>query len=271
VNYSPPYPPKVSGSKMLAMRQSNSPFLSIVTAAYNEEANLTTVVPDWVKALESHEKLGPLGFEIVLVDDGSTDKTWEVIESLSEQFPGVVLPVRLEQNKGAGFAFGIGLFRATGLHVAIYDADGQYSIEELLEAHDKLTGSVALCGYRKRREAPFLQILGSLATNSLFKILFGRGILDPNCAWKVFPRSMLDSAPAPIGRTMVYSGEHSYMIHRSRIEVINVPVVQAGRVSGKSGTRVFRDGVRRVFFFFYLWIGELLVSRGLIRERTGRF
>jgi glycosyltransferase involved in cell wall biosynthesis len=242
-----------------------------VTAAFNEETNLTTVVPEWVKALESHEKLGPLGFEIVLVDDGSTDGTWKVMESLSEQFPGVVLAVRLENNKGAGFAFGTGLFRATGLHLAIYDADGQYSIEELLKAHDKLTGSVALCGYRKRREAPFLQALGSLATNSLFKILFGRGISDPNCAWKVFPRSMLDSAPVPIGRTMVYSGEHSYMIHRSRIEILNVPVVQAGRTSGKSGTRVFQDGVTRVFFFFYLWIGEVLVNKGLIRERTGGF
>lgn len=253
------------------MSRNSAPFLSIVTAAFNEETNLTTVVPEWVKAIQSHKKLGPLGFEIVLVDDGSTDKTWEVMESLSELFPEVVLPVRLDSNKGAGFAFGVGLSRATGLHIAIYDADGQYSIEELLEAYDKLTGLVALCGYRKRREAPFLQILGSLATNALFKIFFGRSILDPNCAWKVFPRSMLDIAPSPIGRKMVYSGEHSYMIHRSRIEVVNVPVVQTGRTSGKSGTRVLRDGIRRVVFFFYLWLGELLVNRGVIRERTGRF
>jgi len=253
------------------MSSGDAIFLSIVTAAFNEEVNLATVVPDWVMALTSHEKLGPLGFEIVIVDDGSTDKTWEVINSLSLRFPGLIVPVRLEKNEGAGFAFSAGIIRASGSNIAIYDADSQYSINPLLDSYDKLTGSAVLCGVRKLRRAPLLQVLGSLVTNSLFKILFGREILDPNCAWKVFPRSILERAPVPIGRKMVYSGEHSYMIHRSGMEIINVPVVQGDRTSGQSATRLVRDGVKRVVFFLYLWIGDLLVKSGLIRERTGGF
>jgi glycosyltransferase involved in cell wall biosynthesis len=253
---------------MLRVNMKVAPLVSIVTAAFNEEKNLLQIVPRWIETLSTNEVFLNRGFEIVLVDDGSSDSTWAAIQSLAFDYPDIISKLRLEENRGAGFAFSCGLVQSRGEFIAIYDADGQYSVSHLLEASKYLSDSIAICGYRESRRAPFLQMVGSGFTNLLFKLLFGRDIVDPNCAWKIFPRSMLSVGPFPVGRKMVYSGEHSYMIQRSGIPVLNLPVTQLSRVEGKSGTKLLRDGAIRIVFFFYLWISQLLVKLGVIRELT---
>ena len=253
---------------MLRVNKKFSPLVSIVTAAFNEEKNLLKVIPGWIESLSANEAFLKQGFEIVLVDDGSSDSTWTVMQRLSEDYPNIISNFRIKENKGAGFAFSYGLLEARGEFIAIYDADGQYSVSHLLEASNYLSESIAICGYRESRRAPFLQIVGSGFSNFLFKFLFGRDIVDPNCAWKVFPRSLLSFAPFPVGRNMVYSGEHSYMIQRSGLQVLNLPVTQLSRVEGKSGTKLLRDGGMRIVFFLYLWISQLLTKLGVIRELT---
>jgi glycosyltransferase involved in cell wall biosynthesis len=252
--------------RMLSVDEKFTPLVSLVTAAFNEEKNLLTVVPEWIESLSSNPSFVKFGFEIVLVDDGSSDGTWQIIKQLAEEYPDNISKFRIKQNSGAGFAFAFGLIKARGKFVAIYDADGQYSASHLLEASKYLTEPIAICGFRESRNAPFWQVFGSLSTNFLFKLLFGRKIIDPNCAWKIFPRSLLSTSSLLVGRKMVYSGEHSYMIQRAGIRVLNIPVKQMSRVEGKSSTKLFRDGAARVMFFFYLWITQILVKQGVIRD-----
>jgi dolichol-phosphate mannosyltransferase len=94
--------------------------LSVVMPAHNEEASLPQLVPAIVQELASSP------FEIIIVDDGSTDATWAVIERLSSELSGRVRGVRLTRNFGHQAALLAGLASARGDAVLMMDADGQH-------------------------------------------------------------------------------------------------------------------------------------------------
>ena len=122
-----------------------------------------------------------LPFEIILVDDGSRDNSWGVIEELAKQYPGIVRGIRLSRNFGQHNALMCGFHYARGDVIITMDDDGQHPPEEipkLLEAMER-TGADVVYGVPKRREHHWMRNLASAVVRAFFRWVFGLKV-DPS-------------------------------------------------------------------------------------------
>ena len=203
----------------------SEPELSLVIPAYNEEARLGATlqrVRSWL-----HTRAVPA--EILVVDDGSTDRTATIAATALDGFPGTVLTG--EPNRGKGYAVRRGVLAARGLTVLITDADLSTPIEE----HDKLAdamekrnldvviGSRAL--YGSQGQNVLRQLMGK-TFNRIMRGMTGLPFQDTQCGFKLLDRA----ATRPIVERMVvdrfaFDVELLYLCRRARLRVEEVPVL----------------------------------------------
>ncbi len=155
--------------------------LSIVIPVYNEEENVEPLVEEIKAAVEPSGKR----FEIVVVDDGSQDQTFAVLNRLHRQYPWLRV-IRLKRNFGQTAAIAAGLAHATGESVVMMDGDGQNDprdIPALLAELDR--GSDLVCGWRYARQDPFLsRRLPSMLANRLISWATRVKLHDYGCTLK---------------------------------------------------------------------------------------
>ncbi len=155
--------------------------LSIVIPVYNEEENVEPLVEEIKAAVKPSGKR----FEIVVVDDGSQDQTFAVLNRLHRQYPWLRV-IRLKRNFGQTAAIAAGLAHATGESVVMMDGDGQNDprdIPALLAELDR--GSDLVCGWRYARQDPFLsRRLPSMLANRLISWATRVKLHDYGCTLK---------------------------------------------------------------------------------------
>ena len=160
--------------------------LSLVIPAYNEAAVIETAIREAVDALRSLE----IDFEILVVDDGSTDATAALAESEAVQFPEVQV-IRQPRNLGYGAALRTGFDRATKSLIGFTDADCQFNLHELNRLVMLTQDYDIACGYRIERKDSAIRCFCSQSYNVLVRMLLGTRIRDCDCALKVFRREAL--------------------------------------------------------------------------------
>ncbi|MBX3252132.1 MAG: glycosyltransferase family 2 protein [Myxococcales bacterium] len=163
------------------------PELSLVLPCFNEAENVARVVGE---SVEAGRRAGGV-FEVVVVDDGSTDDTVARVEALGS--PEVRI-VRHAENRGYGAALRTGLSTARMRHVFYTDGDGQLDARELVPQLSRLRDDVVLCGYRAPRRDPVLRVWTGRAWTALVGATLDVQVRDVNCAFKVFPRAFLRRA-----------------------------------------------------------------------------
>jgi hypothetical protein len=162
-------------------------FLSLCLPAYNEQANIEDTVTAACTILEEFVSR----FEVIVVDDGSRDRTAEIVEELAERFPQVRL-VKHEKNRGYGGAVASGMRAAEGDLVAFMDSDGQFCLLDLphllvlQEDHD------VVFGYRHRRADSTRRLVMAWGWGRLVGWVLGVRIRDLDCALKLFPRRVVN-------------------------------------------------------------------------------
>jgi glycosyltransferase involved in cell wall biosynthesis len=162
--------------------------LSVVLPAYNEEPNVEAVVH---QALDCLPRLAG-EFEVIVVDDGSTDGTAAVVESLlAEHHPRVRL-LRHERNQGYGAALRTGFSRVRFDYVFYTDADRQFDIAELEYLLPLLNEYDAVVGFRVYRYDSAPRLVASTIYNWLVRILFRVRVRDVDCSFKLFRREVID-------------------------------------------------------------------------------
>lgn len=155
--------------------------VSVIVPVYNEEESLPHLVE------ELHRALGPTGksYELVLVDDGSKDKSWEILERMAETDPALNL-VRFRRNFGQTAAMQAGLDAARGSCIVTIDADLQNDPADIPAMLAKLEeGYDLVAGWRKYRKDPFLnRRLPSMIANRLISLATGVKLHDNGCTLK---------------------------------------------------------------------------------------
>jgi glycosyltransferase involved in cell wall biosynthesis len=162
--------------------------LSLVMPAHNESENLRWLLPHLSEVLPRLAKR----FNVIIVDDGSTDDTGPVAESLGRELGIDVRVVRHEHKSGYGAAVGDGLRAADLEYTAFTDADGQLDVADLAVLVPLLKNADLIGGWRLSREDPAFRSVISGVFNRLVLLTLRIEVKDVNCALKLIRTESLD-------------------------------------------------------------------------------
>lgn len=219
--------------------------ISVVVPAYNERDRIVASLQEIYAYL--HKDQPPS--ELLVVDDGSTDDTCEVVEAFAVGHPGTTL-IRTTPNRGKGHAVRVGVMRARGSHILFSDADLATPIEELARLMAKLEegGEVAI-GSRAARGAvlavrqPWYREIAGRTLNQLVRRVAVPQISDTQCGFKLFRR---DAAHDLFGRSVEdgfgFDVEILHLARRRGYRIAEVPVAWRHREGSK--VRIVRDSMR---------------------------
>ena len=206
--------------------------LSVVVPCFNEEGNIARVVG---QAAEVGRRLAS-DLEIIVVDDGSTDDTAQVLATLGESVPELTI-VSHPQNRGYGVAVRSGLDRAAMDCIFLTDGDGQFDLDELPAAIELLREHDVVAGYRTHRQDGWWRLLLGRSWTVLVNRVFGLRVRDANCAFKLVPQSLLLSSDLRSQGALI-SAEILFEAQRLELRVAECAVShyprQTGRQSGAS-------------------------------------
>ncbi len=161
--------------------------LSVFFPCYNEEANVERTTLSAIKACERLVD----DYEVIIVNDGSRDRTGEIADRLASEHP-CVRAVHNNPNLGYGGALQRGFRESTKEYVFYTDGDGQFDLDELEIVLPMIAEFDIVSGYRINRQDPFMRKLNAKAWGTLVNMIFRMGIRDVDCAFKVYPRRLFD-------------------------------------------------------------------------------
>lgn len=167
------------------------PDISIVVPLFNEEESLPELV-DWIEKVCSEHGYS---HEVIMVDDGSTDDSWRVVQQLSEQY-NAVKGIKFQRNYGKSAALNEGFKAAKGNVVITMDADLQDSPDEIPELYRMVTadGFDLVSGWKKKRyDNALTKNLPSKLYNSVNRRMSGIKLHDMNCGLKAYKRNVIKS------------------------------------------------------------------------------
>ncbi|MBW2528311.1 MAG: glycosyltransferase family 2 protein [Deltaproteobacteria bacterium] len=171
-------------------KESSAPELSLVVPGLNEAESLPEL------ARQIHEAIGDeFSYELVFVDDGSTDDTWKVIRRLKKKYP-TVRGIRLRDNFGKAQALSAGFSRVRGRIVVTMDADLQDDPEDLPSFLEQLdAGLDVVVGWKVNRLDPLNRRVLSKIFNGTVAWMTGVKLHDMNCGFKAYRREVIRSLP----------------------------------------------------------------------------
>ncbi|MES2766702.1 MAG: dolichyl-phosphate beta-glucosyltransferase [Bacteroidota bacterium] len=225
-----------------------SPFLSLVIPAYNEAERIGNSLKQAVEYLAEQS----YSFEIIVVDDGSTDKTVQIIHKLNDDIEFVKL-IRQPQNMGKGAAVRRGMLEATGEYRIFTDADFStpvHEVEKALKVFKK--GADVVIGSRvldrstiKRAQPRHREAMGRVFSRAVQATVF-KGIDDTQCGFKGFTAKAAESI---FSRAKIngfgFDVEILYLAKRLGFEIEQIAVEwhndERSKVSSLSGLKAFLD------------------------------
>ncbi|MFC1632480.1 glycosyltransferase family 2 protein [Candidatus Omnitrophota bacterium] len=173
---------------------------SVIIAAYNEQQ---AIAPLYWRLKVVMDQLGK-PYEIIFVNDGSTDSTFNVLEDLRHNENHLIV-INCRQNQGQAMAFQIGFRKAQGSIVITMDGDLQNEPKDIPQLLNKLgQGYDVVCGWRRNRADPFLIKLLSKIANISRRILLNEKIHDVSCSLRVYKKEVLQD--------IKLSGQMYYML-----------------------------------------------------------
>ena len=222
------------------------PFLTIVVPAFNEGSRLGSTL----KGIRSYADSKTFSLEVIVVDDGSRDRTPELLAEFAKHFPAMRV-FRHEQNRGKGYTVRRGVLEAQGEFVAFSDADLSAPIEEvdhLLRALESSGADAAVGSRALKRELigvhqPWFREFGGRLFNLLVRLFTGLKLRDTQCGLKLFRRTTTRRA-FELQRVVGFGfdPELLFLIERLGGKVVEVPV----RWNDNPATKVhfLRDATR---------------------------
>ena len=222
--------------------------ISIVIPLYNEEESLPELI-DWIsRVMKTHGFL----YEVLMVDDGSTDGSWAVIEDLSKEHP--IKAMKFNRNYGKSAALNVGFKHAVGEVIITMDADLQDSPDEIPALYEMVkSGNHLVSGWKKKRFDPITKTIPSKLFNGVTRILSGIKLHDFNCGLKAYDKKLVKTLD-------IYGEMHRYIpviAKRNGFTKITEKVVE--HRARKYGVTKF--GIERFVYGFLDLLSISFVSR----------
>ncbi len=159
--------------------------LSIIISVYNEDESLTELI-SWIDRALSGKHIV---YEVILIDDGSTDRSWNIIQNLSERYPSIIRGISFRRNYGKSAALFCGFEAAKGEVVITMDADLQDSPDEIPALFDMINSGQydLVSGWKKKRkDNVFAKNIPSKIYNATARKVTGIKLHDMNCGLKAY-------------------------------------------------------------------------------------
>jgi glycosyltransferase involved in cell wall biosynthesis len=222
--------------------------ISLSLPCYNEEGNVRPVV---TKAINVLDKIAQK-YEIIIVDDGSSDKTLSIAREMAALDPNIKV-IHHEVNQGYGAAVRSGLKNSCYEYVAFADGDGQLELEDLKALTDLMPANDMVIGYRSTRKDPFYRWLNSRMYGFLIRFLFGLKVRDLNCALKVFRKQVIDDIEIESKAALVNAEILIKARKKGYTRIKEVPVKHYPRTVGKQTGANLMVIIRTFREIFRLW------------------
>ena len=199
--------------------------ISIIVPVFNEAENILPLTQEIALALRSERR----SYELVFVDDASTDETWERINAAHQANPSV-RGLRHGSNRGQSAALWSGIRATTGAVIATMDGDLQNDPADLPKLLAELDRADFILGHRVKRQDNWLRQVSSRVARLARKLVLGVGLQDTGCSLRVFKRSALDGI-------FPFNGLHRFLpvlVHGGGGKVLEIPVNHRPRAAGVS-------------------------------------
>jgi glycosyltransferase involved in cell wall biosynthesis len=221
--------------------------LSVVIPSYNEERTIMSVI-DAVSRIDLATPLGmEVEFEIIVVDDGSTDGTRRLLESCHSR-PEVHVILH-ERNRGKGAAVRSGFAAVTGDVVIIQDADMEYDpsefprlLEPIVNGHADVVYGSRLSGGRPQRVYLFWHLVGNRLLTLLTNVLFNSTLTDMETGYKVFKREVVDGFRLRENDFRIEPEMTAQVLKNPTLRVYEMPISYYGRTYEEGKKITWRDG-----------------------------
>ncbi|MFX0052811.1 MAG: glycosyltransferase family 2 protein [Candidatus Hermodarchaeota archaeon] len=225
-------------------------FLSVVAPAYNEEENIRNVIGEWQAVLSKAN----YNSEIVIANDGSTDKTREILETLTFEYPNLSV-VHSEKNMGYGDALFKAIYASKGEYVVTIDSDGQFELSDYSRLLDECIKKKydVVTGYRTGKKDTFMRVLADRALNSIVRVLFGLKFKDTNCALKVYQGELIRSLTIE-ARAYPTPTEILIRLKNKGVKIGEMAIQHKHRIGGQSHLKLLQTGWSTLLFLIYMRI-----------------
>ncbi len=229
--------------------------LSVILPAYNEEALIEQTVVHVMQTLTQWMQ----DFEVIVVNDGSRDRTGEIVENLTRRDQRIRL-INHAGNKGYGAALVTGFESVTKDLAFFMDSDGQFDIQDLARFFPLIEESGAVLGYRIERQDTWMRKLNAWGWKRLVQFMFGVHVHDLDCAFKLFRADFFRSYRLETRGAMI-NAEILYKLSRAGYTYTEVGVQhlprRAGKATGAKPSVILR-AIREMFVFAEKWRQEEL-------------
>lgn len=222
------------------MTNSSRPWISVVIPIKDERDNLTPLTDQLMKVLEAREESRTAPFEIIYVDDGSTDGSSEIMDRLAAEHEPVTV-LHFDRNYGQSAGFDAGFKHATGALVATLDGDLQNDPADIATLLPYSKTYDLVCGWRTNRHDSPVRKISSRIANAVRSFVTGDHVHDTGCSLKLFRRCVVE-------RLQLFTGMHRFFPALALMHgftVTEVPVRHHPRTHGVSkygvGNRLFKS------------------------------
>lgn len=214
--------------------------LSIVYPAYNEQENIEGTILSSIKFAQRNV----IDFEIVVVDDGSRDKTLEIAKAIAKNNSRVRV-LKNEKNLGYGATVWKGLRSANKELVFFSDSDQQFDIGELKCFLKQIDNCDVVIGYRKKRQDSMMRKMNMWGWKLVIRSMLGLKTKDVDCAFKLFKRDVLKKINID-SHGATFSAELIFKITKLGFKIVELPVNHFPRKAG-SPTGAKLSVIKRAF------------------------
>lgn len=196
--------------------------LSVFLPAFNEERDIERTV------LSVKDTLFKIAgkWELIVVNDGSKDKTRKIVEDLIDKDPRIKI-INHNSNRGYGASLRSGFYSARYPWIAFMDSDGQFDFSEITAFIEKQkeTGADLVVGYYKKRKVSFFKKITSKTWELLVFILFGLKVRDVDCGFKLVSKKVIEKIPKlESERGAFISSEFLIKAKKAGFKIVEIPV-----------------------------------------------